>query len=43
MAGKGDKRRPRQVPLKQFEDNWEKIFGKKRKEAEDKLHKKVHL
>ena len=27
--GKGSKRRPTVVNDKQFEDNWEKVFGKK--------------
>lgn len=29
MNGKGDKRRPMMVDSKQFEDSWERIFGKK--------------
>ena len=28
-GGKGSKPRPLSVPRKQFEDNWDKIFGKK--------------
>ena len=28
MAGKGDKRRPREVDEKTFEDNWDRIFKK---------------
>jgi hypothetical protein len=31
MAGKGDKRRPRKVDEKTFEDNWNRIFKKKKK------------
>lgn len=31
MSGKGSKPRPLSVPRKQFDDNWEKIFGKKRR------------
>jgi hypothetical protein len=31
MSGKGSGRRPAQVPEKQQEDNWERIFGKKPK------------
>jgi hypothetical protein len=27
--GKGSKQRPGSIPKKQFDDNWEKIFGKK--------------
>lgn len=30
MAGKGDKRRPREVDEKTFEDNWNRIFKKKK-------------
>lgn len=29
MAGKGDKRRPKQTPNKKFDDEWERIFGNK--------------
>jgi len=29
MAGKESKLRPRKVDLKQFDDNWDRIFGKK--------------
>jgi hypothetical protein len=32
MAGKGDKQRPREVDKKVFEDNWDRIFKKKKKE-----------
>jgi hypothetical protein len=32
MAGKGDKQRPLSVPRKQFDDNWDKIFGKSKKD-----------
>ena len=32
MAGKGDKQRPRKVDKKVFEDNWDRIFKKKKKE-----------
>ena len=32
MAGKGDKKRPRKVDKKVFEDNWDRIFKKKKKE-----------
>lgn len=36
MSGKGSKQRPTQVPRKQFEDNWDKIFKKKQdKEKQD--------
>lgn len=29
--GKGSNQRPRKVPTKQYDDNWDKIFGKKKK------------
>lgn len=29
MNGKGDKRRPMQTGLEQFENNWDTAFGKK--------------
>ena len=29
MSGKGSKPRPLSVARKQFDDNWERIFGKK--------------
>lgn len=29
MSGKGSKPRPLSVPRKQFDDNWDRIFGKK--------------
>jgi len=29
MSGKGSKPRPLSIPRKQFDDNWERIFGKK--------------
>ena len=30
MSGKGDSQRKSQVPRKQFEDNWDKAFGKRK-------------
>jgi len=36
MAGKGSHRRPVQVPKKQVDENWDKIFGKKKKKNEKK-------
>jgi len=30
MSGKGSKPRPLSIPRKQFENNWERIFGKKK-------------
>jgi hypothetical protein len=35
MSGKGSAPRPYSVPRKVYEDNWEKIFGKNKKQ-EDK-------
>jgi hypothetical protein len=29
MSGKGSKPRPLSVPRKQFENNWDRIFGKR--------------
>lgn len=31
MSGKGSKRRPLKVDKKQFDNNWDLIFGKKEK------------
>lgn len=41
MTGKGDKRRPTMVTQKQFEDNWDKIFARKKtpKHGATKQHK----
>lgn len=36
MSGKGSTPRPYSVPRKTFEENWDKIFGKKNKKQEDK-------
>lgn len=33
MNGKGSKRRPKSVSQKTFDENWERIFGKKKKKA----------
>jgi hypothetical protein len=30
MAGKGSRQRPLTVPRKKFEENWDRIFGKKK-------------
>ena len=35
-GGKGSKPRPISVPRKQFDENWERIFGKKKKEGQQK-------
>ena len=32
MSGKGSSPRPFSVPRKKFDDNWDRIFGKKTKE-----------
>ena len=37
MSGKGDKRRPCLVNRKVFEDNWDRIFGKKKKTRTKKV------
>ena len=34
---KGSKQRPLQVPKKQFDDNWDRIFGSNKKEKADAL------
>jgi hypothetical protein len=31
MAGKGDKRRPLKVDIKQFDSNWDLIFRERKK------------
>ena len=36
MSGKGSKPRPLSVPRKHFDDNWDRIFGKKREEKKPK-------
>lgn len=30
--GKGSKRRPTKIPRDKFEDNWERVFGDKKKQ-----------
>ena len=35
-GGKGDKRRPMFITYKQYEENWDRIFGKGAKKNEDK-------
>ena len=39
MAGKGSKPRPLSIPRKQFDDNWDRIFGKK-KDSKIEINKK---
>ena len=34
-AGKGAKPRPREVSKQQYEDNWDKIFGKKKNQTKE--------
>jgi hypothetical protein len=36
MNGKGSDQRPRQIDKKTFEDNWDRIFGKKKTKKETK-------
>ena len=36
MSGKGSKPRPLSVPRKQFDDNWDRIFGNKQRERNTK-------
>ena len=40
--GKGSKRRPTVVSDKQFEDNWEKVFGKKEPKVKSRKHQPDH-
>ena len=46
-GGKGSKPRPLSIPRKQFEDNWDRIFGGKKKatkqkrESREKIHAMV--
>ena len=35
--GKGSKQRPRATTKKQFEENWDKIFGKKSNKKRDSV------
>ena len=39
MSGKGSRPRPLSVPRKVYEDNWNKIFGKKTKTKENSKKK----
>jgi hypothetical protein len=32
MSGKGSKPRPFSVPRKKYDENWDKIFGKKKED-----------
>ena len=40
MSGKGSKPRPYSVDRKTFENNWERIFGKKNKKENSKKKQK---
>ncbi len=37
MAGKGSRPRPYSVPLKEFDNSWDTIFGKKKKTDSEKF------
>lgn len=39
MSGKGSKPRPLSVPRKQFDDNWERIFGSKQRSKKERINK----
>jgi len=36
MAGKGSKPRPLSVPRKKFDENWDRIFGRKKEKSLNK-------
>lgn len=38
-GGKGSKPRPLSIPRKQFDDNWERIFGKSKKPKKEKINR----
>jgi len=38
MSGKGSRPRPLSVPIKVYEDNWDKIFKNKKSEKSAKKH-----
>ena len=40
MNGKGSDQRPRQIDKKIFEDNWDRIFSKKKPKKDPKKAKK---
>jgi len=40
MSGKGSSPRPFSVSQKQFSENWDKIFGKNKKEEQDRKNQK---
>jgi hypothetical protein len=41
MAGKGSKPRPLSVPRKQFDNNWDRIFGNKKRERTEKQNNRT--
>jgi hypothetical protein len=43
MSGKGSRPRPYSVDLNTFDNNWDKIFGKKSKPEDVKTEKKSKL
>ena len=38
-GGKGSKPRPLSVPRKQFDDNWNRIFGKKKSSKKEGINR----
>ena len=42
IGGKGSKQRPRQVSDEKFQDNREKIFGKKKPDIKSRKHSPDH-
>jgi hypothetical protein len=38
-GGKGSKPRPLSVPRKQFDDNWNRIFGKKKSSKKERINR----
>ena len=42
IGGKGADRRPKKVSDEQFQDNWEKIFGKKKPKIKSRKHQPDH-
>ena len=42
IGGKGSDRRPKKVSDEQFQDNWEKVFGKKEPKIKSRKHQPDH-
>tara|TARA_B100000035_G_C20913526_1_gene515090 strand:- start:389 stop:598 length:210 start_codon:yes stop_codon:yes gene_type:complete len=42
IGGKGSDRRPKKVSDEQFQDNWERIFGKKEPKIKSRKHQPDH-